>query len=73
MGINLTLYTVAIGEENMYFLTPHYRFIKRDWIDDNDFLSTNENSFCAFDYHVLYCGKNSFRNSRRYKVHSNYD
>ena len=29
MGNNLTPYSIAIGEENIYFLTPHFNFIKK--------------------------------------------
>ena len=34
-GNNLTPYSIAIGEENIYFLTPYFKFIKRENIDDN--------------------------------------
>ena len=68
MGNNLTSYSIATSEENshkyshIYFLTPHFTFIKRDRIDDNELLNTNENSVDPFDYHVSNCGKDSFRN-----------
>ena len=29
MGKNLTPFIIATGDENVYFLTPHFRFIKR--------------------------------------------
>ena len=32
MGKNLTPYIIAIGEENIYFLTPHFKFIEKDRI-----------------------------------------
>ena len=73
MGINLTPYSIAIADENIYFLTPHFKFIRRDRIDVNKFLGTDENSVDPFDYHVSNCGKDSFRKLRRYKIHSNYD
>ena len=73
MGINLTPYSLAIGEVNIYFLTPHFIFNKSEKINDNELLKTNESSVDAFDYHVFNCGKYSFRKIRKYKIHSNYD
>ena len=29
MGNNLTPYSIAKGDENIYFLTPHFKFFKR--------------------------------------------
>ena len=60
MGNNFTPYSIAIGKEKIYS-TPHFKFIKRDRIDDNELLSTNENSVDPFDYHVSNCGKDSFK------------
>ena len=73
MGINLTPYSIAIGEENIYFLTPHFKFIKRDRIDDSNLLSTNGNSVDPFYYPVSNCRKDSFKKLRIHKIHSNYD
>ena len=50
MGNFLTPYSMAIGEENIYFLTPHFKFIRRDRIDDNKLLSTDEKSVDPSDY-----------------------
>ena len=61
MGNNIIPCSIAIGEENIYSLTPHFKFVKRDRIDDNKFLSTNENSVDPFDYHVSNCGKEMFK------------
>ena len=44
MGKNLTPYSIAIGEDNIYFLTPHFIFIKREKITDNELLKTNKSS-----------------------------
>ena len=30
MGNNLIPYSIAMGEQNIYFLTPHFKFIKRE-------------------------------------------
>ena len=52
MGSNLTPYSVAVGHENIYFLTPHFTFIKREKVNDNEMLKTNKSSVDPFDYHV---------------------
>ena len=62
MGNNLTPYSIAIGEENIYFLTPHFKFIKSEKDSDNELLTANEISVDPFDYHVSNCGKYSFKN-----------
>ena len=36
MGNNLTPYSIAIGSENIYYLTPYFRFIKKENIDVDD-------------------------------------
>ena len=51
---SLAPYSIAIGEENIYFLTPHFEFNKREEIDDNELLTTNENN-------VLSIWKSSFK------------
>ena len=71
MGNTLMPYSIAKAEEYIYFLTPNFKFIKRDRIDDSKLLNTIENSVDPFDYHVSNCGKDSFRKVRRYKFPSN--
>ena len=36
MGNNLTPYSIAIGMENMYYLTPYFKIIKKENFDEND-------------------------------------
>ena len=36
MGNNLTPYSIARGWENIYYLTPYFKFIKKENIDEND-------------------------------------
>ena len=36
MGNNLTPYSIAIGYENIYYLTPYFRYIKKENIDVDD-------------------------------------
>ena len=62
MGNNLTPYSIAIGWEDIYYLTPYFKIIKKENIDDNDI-----DKF--FDYH----NNSSCQNLRVYKNHSNYD
>ena len=73
MGHNLTLYSIAIGEENIYFLNPHFKYNKRDRIDYDKLLNTTKISVNPFDNPVSICGKDSFKKLQRYKIHSNYD
>ena len=73
MGVNLTPCSIAVGHENIYFLTAQFKYIKREKIIDNELLKTNKSSVDPFDYHVSNCGKYSFKKLRIYKIHSNYD
>ena len=62
MGNNLTPYSIAIGWENIYYLTPYFKFIKKENIDVDDIDN-------LFDYkNISNCQK-----LRTYKIHSNYD
>ena len=45
VGIILTPYKTAIGEENICFLIPHFKLIKRENINDIDFLKINRACF----------------------------
>ena len=73
MGIKLTPYSTAIGEEFIYFLTPVFKFIKRGKIRNFNLMKRNENFVDLIVYHVSKCRKHSFKNLRTYKIHSNYD
>ena len=57
MGNNLLPYCIAIDNENIYFLTPHFKFNKREEINYNEVLKSNGNSVDPFDYHDLNCEK----------------
>ena len=72
MGINSTTYSVAIGDEYIYFFTPHFKFIKIEMIINDEILNTNERSVDPYDLHVSRCGKNSFKKIKIYKFHSNF-
>ena len=62
MGNNLTPCSIAIGCENIYYLTPYFKFTKKENIDENDIDK-------LFDYQNI----SSCRKLRVYKIHSNYD
>ena len=62
VGKKLTPYSIAICGENIYFLTPHFKFFKREKNKDIELLKTKEISVDPFDYHVSICGKFSFKN-----------
>ena len=57
MGNNLTPYSIAIAEDNVYFLTPLFIFIRKDRIYDGKLLSTIEESVDPYDYLSSICGK----------------
>ena len=61
MGRNLIPYRIAVGEENVYFLSPHYKYTKKVNIKDSELLKTNENSVDPFDYHLEKPGPNCFK------------
>ena len=73
MGSILTPYSIAIGGENIYFLTRHFIFIKSEKIIDDELLKSNGNSVDPFGYDVSNCRDGLFEKIRKYKVHSNYD
>ena len=57
MGYILVPYSIVIGEENIYFLTPHFKFNRREIITNIELMETNKNFFDLFDYNVSNCGK----------------
>ena len=62
MGNNLTPCSIVIGWENIYYLTPCFKFIKREHIDETEIDK-------LFDYH----NTSNCQKLRVYKIHSNYD
>ena len=62
MGNNLVPYSIAIGWENIYYLTPYLKFIKKENIDVDDIDK-------LFDYQDI----SNCQKLRVYKIHSNYD
>ena len=70
MGNNSTPYSIAIGDDHFHFLTPYFKFIKREMINNNEILNTDEKSVDPYDLHVSQCGKNSFKKVKIYKFHA---
>ena len=68
MGDNLTPYSIAVGQENICFLTPHFIIIKNDRINDSELLETNESSVDPFDYHISNCGKKFMKIQNSFKL-----
>ena len=64
MGNNLTPYSIAIGSENIYFLAPYFKFIKKDNADVDDI-----DKLFDIDYHII----SNYQKLRTYKIYSNYD
>ena len=62
MGSNLIPYSIARGEEIIYFLTPHFEFIQREYIKNFELMETNENFVHLFLYHVSNCEKTRLKN-----------
>ena len=73
MGNDLIPYSMAIGDKNVYFLTPHFKFISKALIDDDNLTKTDEDIDDLFDYLLSNCEKNTFEKLQICKFHSNYD
>ena len=72
MGNNLTPNSFAIGDEYIHFLTPHFKFIKREMIKNDEIMNKLKKSVNPYDLHVSRCGKNLFKKLKIYKFHSKY-
>ena len=64
MGNSLTPYSIAIGWENIYYLTPYFRIIKKENIDVDDI-----DKLFDIDYDDIMSREKIEIN----KIHSNYD
>ena len=63
MGNNLSPYSIAIGSENIYYLSPYFKFVEKGKDIDEDDIDK------LFDYQNI----SNYRKLRVYKIHSNYD
>ena len=67
MGNNLTPYSIAISEDNIYFLTPDFKSIRRVNIRNIKIVEKIENFVDLFDYRDSNCRKDSFKKLTTYK------
>ena len=67
VGNKLTPYSISICRENIYFLTPHFKFFKRKKNNDIELLKKKESSVDPFDYHVSICRKILFKSYKNMK------
>ena len=63
MGKNSTPYSIAIGFENIYYLSPYFKFVEKGKDIDEDDIDK------LFDYQNI----SNYRKLRVYKIYSNYD
>ena len=66
MGNNLTPYSIAIGEENIFFLTQKFRVVEKEKIHLDDDVE-------LFDYSMSNSQTHSFKKLQVFKIHSNFD
>ena len=62
MRSNLSPYSIAIGEKNICYLKPLFKFSKKQNIDEDD-----------IDMLFNYDNISNCQNLKTYKIHSNYD
>ena len=72
MGNNLTPYSMAIGDKNVYFLTPHFKYISKKLIDD-ELINQDEDTVDLFNYLLSNYEKDTFRKLQIDKIPSNFD
>ena len=64
MGNSLTPCSKAIGWENIYCLTPYFKYIRKKNIDE-----INIDKLINIDYHIT----SHYQKLTTYKIHSKYD
>ena len=60
IGDNLIPYSIAVREENIYFLSPNCKYIKLGNIRNDELLETKGISIDPFNYHLEIHGPNHF-------------
>ena len=68
MSNDLFPYSRAIGDKNVYFLTPHFKFISKALIDDDKLMKTGEDIDDLFDYFLSNCEKDTFEKIQICKI-----
>ena len=61
MGKIITPYSIANGDEYIYFLTPYFKFFKRETINNDEIVKTNEKSVDPYDLDVSQYGTELFK------------
>ena len=64
MGNNLSPYSIAIGSENIYYLTPYFKITKRENIDVDDI-----DKLFDIDYDTI----SNYQKLNTHKIYCNYD
>ena len=64
MGNNFVLYCLAKGWENIYYLTPYFKFFRKEIIDVDDI-----DKLFDIDHHII----SNYQKLRTLKIHSNND
>ena len=73
IGINLNPYSIAIGDQNIYFLNPYFKFIIKEKINNNELLKTTAKSVNPFDYRLEKQGLDCFKNLLEFTgIHSSW-
>ena len=62
-----------VGHENVYFLTPHFEFLSREKVNDNELLKTIKIVLVHLIIMFQIVEKKSLKKFRKYKIHSTYD
>ena len=72
MGNNMILTTIDIGEKYTYFLPNRWNYTKKDRFGETTLLIKTEKSLDPFDFHVLRCGENVFKEKEHNLIHPYY-
>ena len=70
MANNMLPYTIAIGEKYTYFLYHRHKFIENVKIEGGTLLNATNNSLDPYVYHLVKCGKDSFKKLERSLIHT---
>ena len=72
MGNNLIPYIIATGDEYIFFSSPHFKYIERKIIKNDELLNTNEKCW-SFWFACFTMWKKLVRKKKIYKFHANYN
>ena len=72
MGNNFTPYSIAIGEKNISFWTPHSKFIKKKGLIMINYWMQTKKVLINMIIMFQNCKKHLFKTLRIYKIHSSF-